>query len=165
MPDLVTHTTIGYLIRNRNWTKHILLLFIIGTIFPDILSRTFMIILPDFKWFFHAFHTPIVIVLFTLLFSLFFAKSLRFMVIKYVLLGAAFHCFLDLFQKGVSDTAYLWLFPFSSTIDFQLGLFWAEDTLILTPLFSLLFLISFFWEEKTGSYFKKKKDITVINKK
>jgi hypothetical protein len=161
MPDLVTHTTIGYLIRNRNWTKHILLLFLIGTIFPDLLSRTFMITFPELKWFFHAFHTPIVIVLFALLFSLLFERSLRWLVFKYVLLGAAFHCFLDLFQLGVSETAYLWFFPITVTYDIQIGLFWAEDTLILTPLFTLLFLISYFYEdkirEKISKIFKPKK--------
>lgn len=158
MPDLVTHTTIGYLVRNRKWTKPILLLFIIGTILPDVLSRTFMIIFPQLKWFFHAFHTPIVIILFTLLFSLIFEKSLRLIVFKYVLLGAFFHCLLDFFQTGVSDTAYLWFFPFSATYDFRIGIFWAEDTLVLTPLFTSIFLISFFWEDKIVNYFRNKKN-------
>ncbi len=148
MPDLVTHTTIGYLLRNRKWSSHILLLFIIGTILPDILSRPFMIMFPDYKWFFHAFHTPIVLVLFIALISLLFERSLRLIAFKYILLGAAFHCFMDMFQIGISDTAYLWFFPISSTFDYQIGLFWAEDSLVMTPLFLLLFFISYKWEDK-----------------
>ena len=91
MPDVVTHTTIGYLVRNRKWDKYILLFFIIGTALPDILSRTFMIIFPTAKWFFHAFHTPVVLILFILLISLLFEESLRRHVFKYLLYGTGFH--------------------------------------------------------------------------
>jgi len=156
MPDLVTHATVSYLVRSRKWDKYKLLFFLIGTVYPDLLSRTFMIIFPDLRWFFHAFHTPIVIILTTYLFSIFFERSLQWLVFKFVLLGAAFHCFLDIFQTGVSDTAYLWFFPFSINYDFQIGLFWAEDTLMLTPLFAVLFLVSFFREDKIVNIFMKR---------
>jgi hypothetical protein len=156
MPDLVTHTTIGYLVRNRKWDKYKLLFFMIGTVFPDVLSRTFMITFPDLRWFFHAFHTPIVILLFAYLFSIFFEKSMQWLVFKFVILGSAFHCFLDLFQIGISDTAYLWLFPITVNYDFQIGLFWSEDTMIMTPLFTVLFLISFLWEDKILGLFNSR---------
>lgn len=156
MPDLVTHTTLGYLVRDRRWDVHVLILFMIGTMLPDVFSRTFIILFKDYRWFFHAWHTPVVIILLSALISLLFVSDMRKQVFKFLLLGSAFHCLLDLFQTGISDTAYLWFFPFSSKFDFQIGLFWAEDTLSLTPLFVLLFLISYKWESKIISFFRRK---------
>lgn len=156
MPDLVTHTTFGYLVRNRRWDVHTLILFMMGTMLPDVFSRTFIIIFKEYRGFFHAWHTPIVIILLSALISILFEKGMRKQVFKYLLLGSAFHCLLDLFQLSVNDTAYLWFFPFSSTFDIQIGLFWAEDTLALTPLFILLFFISYKWERKIISFFRRK---------
>jgi hypothetical protein len=156
MPDLLTHTTIGYLVRNRKWDKYKLLFFLIGTVFPDVLSRPFMIILPDYRWFFHAFHTPVVVLLFTYLFSIFFERPMQWLVFKLVLLGSAFHFFLDLFQISISDMAYLLFFPITVNYDFLISILWSEDILILTPVFTLLFLISFFWEDRIVSFFIKR---------
>ncbi len=41
MPEIITHTTFAYLIRKRNWDIHFLILFLLGAMLPDLLTRPF----------------------------------------------------------------------------------------------------------------------------
>lgn len=143
MPDLITHTAFAYLIRKRNWQPQPMILLLFGAMLPDLLSRPFIILLPDYAYFFHTFHTPVGLILFIILISLYFEPSERFNAFKYIGYGAFTHLFLDLFQKTVNERGYSWLFPFSYS-DYQIGLFLPEDSLLVIPYILMIVIFDFF---------------------
>ena len=137
MPDLVTHLSVGYLVRQG--TKRIeqmVALFYLGTILPDVLTRPVNILQPRLYWLVMPLHTPLALTLVCLLLSYLFAETVRREVFLTLLFGVYLHLFLDLFQKSIGP-AYPWLFPFSWR-SFQIGLFWPEDSLVLLPVWGLL---------------------------
>ena len=139
MPDLITHVSIAYIITKIGRFSRFRVLFYIGTILPDIISRPFYIIFPPSIYYVYSLHSPVMMILITLLFAHFFDKLIRKEVVFYLLFGVGIHFLLDLFQKHILD-AYYWLFPLSWHT-FDLGLFWPEDSLRLIPFWLLLVLI------------------------
>lgn len=137
MPDLITHSVLVYTLRNRSVKSEELVLLIIGAILPDLVTRPFMIIFPPAKYFFHAFHTPVALILIILLISYLFEECYRAKVMKLLSLGVASHLFLDLFQYSVGNRGYSWFFPFSY-FDFRIGLFMPEDSLYILPLLMII---------------------------
>lgn len=148
MPDLITHSVAAYMIRNRKIEIDFLVIYLLGAILPDIVTRPFMIIFPQVSNFFHAFHTPTALILIVLLLSLFFESEIRPKVFKLLALGTLTHLFLDLFQNGVGDRGYSWFFPFSY-YDFRIGLFWPEDSISILPLVISIFIVDYFVSRKS----------------
>lgn len=147
MPDLITHTIVAYLVRNRNIKIHNLIIYLLGAMLPDLATRPFMIIFPPLRHFFHAFHTPIALAIIIIVISYFFEESKQRLVIFLLSLGTLTHLFLDAMQQGVADRGYGWLFPFSY-IDFRFGLFWPEDSISVLPFIILIFLADFLISRK-----------------
>lgn len=135
MPDLITHSAFSYLVSRSNRFDRFRILFYIGTVLPDVLSRPIYIINPFWYPYSTAVHTPVFLTLFCLLAAEFFAADLRRSVRLYLLAGVYVHFLLDFFQRHI-ETGYLWLFPFSWST-FEIGLFWPETPLMLTPLWLL----------------------------
>lgn len=156
MPELVTHTIFAYLIRKRKWTPHFIIIFLIGAMLPDLVSRPFIILFGEFQYFFSIFHTPIALVLISYLISLFFSDDIKRKVFFILLLGVFTHLFLDLFQISVETGGYGWFFPFSK-FDFQIGIFWAEDSLLVLQWTIIIFFIDIIFEKRILKLLKKKK--------
>lgn len=142
MPDLITHTVAAYLIRKRSIPQSDLVIYLLGALLPDIVTRPFMIMFPSLRHFFHAFHTPIALALVILLISLYFEETIRLKIIKLLTYGTLTHLFLDMFQASVGERGYGWLFPFSYW-DFNFGLFWPEDSVTVLPLVIGVFFVDF----------------------
>jgi len=139
MPDLVTHFTVAYCFtRPARWARF-RVIFYLGTILPDLITRPLYILFPSTAYYVYSLHSPIMIVIVSLLISQIFERNIRRHVLLFLLLGTALHFVLDLLQKQVLD-AYYWLFPFSWKTC-NLGLFWPEDALTLLPVWVCLIII------------------------
>jgi hypothetical protein len=157
MPELITHTIFAYLIRRRKWTIHFIIIFLFGAMLPDLVSRPFIVIFENFQYFFATFHTPIALILICYLISLLFADEIMKKVFLLLLFGVLTHLFLDLFQINIKSQGYGWLFPFSN-FDFQIGLFWAEDSILVLHWTIAIFLIDFLFEKRIIKLFSKNKE-------
>lgn len=140
MPDLITHAAAAYFVtRSQRWQKY-RILFYLGAILPDILSRPFYILFPKLFKLTTAVHTPIFVLIFCLLLAQLFERSLRKPALLALLTGSGLHFGMDLCQRHLIG-GYFWLFPFSWRT-FELGLFWPEDTVRLIPIWISLVLAS-----------------------
>jgi hypothetical protein len=131
MPDLITHSALHYALSRSQRFDRFRIIFYVGTVLPDILSRPIYIINPFLYPYTVAIHTPVFMVLFCFLMAEFFVISIRKPVRLYLLAGVFLHFGLDFFQRHI-ESGYLWLFPFSWQT-FEIGLFWPETPLMLTP--------------------------------
>jgi hypothetical protein len=106
--------------------------FLIGTILPDVLTRPVYIVFPSLHWFVMPLHTPIGLFLVCQLISRFLPPQQQRPVFYNLMGGAVLHLLLDICQKQMGDGYHLF-FPFSWS-SFEIGLFWAETSLYLLPL-------------------------------
>jgi len=143
VPDLITHTVAAYIIRKRKISVHNLILYLIGSMLPDLVTRPFMIAIPSLRHYFHAFHTPAALAIIIIMISYLFEEINQRKVILLLSLGTLTHLLLDSFQASVGDRGYSWLFPFSYS-DFNFGLFWPEDSISILPAVVIIFLADFF---------------------
>lgn len=132
MPDLITHISFAsILFRATRFSRH-LVLFLLGTTLPDILTRTFYILFPGTEWLVAPLHTPIGFTIVSLLAAFFFVREMRAGVFLALLAGGFLHMFLDAFQVGVGGAGYLWAFPFHNWSE-TFGFFGPEDSLYAAP--------------------------------
>lgn len=146
MPDLLTHSLAVYPLKHK-YPKFISII-LLGAVLPDVVARIPGILFPHqstISWFQVSLHTPVSLLLISLLLSFFFSEKQRRTIFFWLLTGVAIHLFLDLFQKSLL-VGYFWLFPFSFK-SFWIPLIWPNDTVFLIPililgnlLFSSLFL-------------------------
>jgi hypothetical protein len=139
MPDLVTHVALGHLIvRSWDLTAHkpvpssLRLLFYLGILLPDILTRPWYILFPVIKNWTIALHTPMGIVPVCAIIALLFRPGLRRRGFLFLWAGTCAHFLLDTFQKHITDNNF-WLFPFSWNHT-GIGLAWADEFMDLLPL-------------------------------
>ncbi|MFC1889456.1 zinc dependent phospholipase C family protein [Thermodesulfobacteriota bacterium] len=132
MPDLITHISVASILFRVSRASSHLVLFLLGTTLPDLLTRTFYILFPVTKWLLTPFHTPIGFTLVSLLAALFFAREIRAGVFFTLLAGGGLHMFLDAFQVGVGGVSYLWAFPFHEWSE-TFGFIGPEDSLYAAP--------------------------------
>ena len=146
MPDLVTHIAISHLIKRpfefgktNSTTIPIRVLFYLGTILPDILTRPWYIIYPPtMEWTFPI-HTPFGMLLISSLLALFFDCSIRKKAFVFLMAGASLHFLLDGMQRKLVYTEH-WLYPFSWKA-FGFHVMWAEDILFLIPVWLVMILL------------------------
>jgi len=144
MPDLLTHTSLAYLVGRGVNIKRYLIIFLVGNVLPDVFTRIPWRVVPNCLqsktfWFCQPLHTPVGITLGCLLITYFFKEAERKAIFYFLWLGAFFHLFLDLLQRNVVGS-YYWFFPFSWN-SFQIGLFWAEESLLSIPFLLLAILV------------------------
>jgi hypothetical protein len=159
MPDLITHVAVAHLVcRPFELSKrlgpgpHSRILFYLGAMWPDLLSRPWYILFPKLGDWVLAFHTPAGMVFFCCLFSLLFRPDLRKKVFVFSLAGAALHFGMDCLQKQVVPGNF-WLFPLSWK-SFTVGYFWADDAIPFIPAWIGLVAILegvAFWHRKRAS--------------
>jgi hypothetical protein len=135
MPDLITHSAFSYMVSRSSRFDRFRILFYVGTVLPDVLSRPIYIINPFWYPYSVAVHTPVFLTLFSFLFAELFQQELRRPVRLYLIAGVYVHLLLDFFQRHI-EAGYLWFFPFSWS-SFEVGLFWPETPLMLTPVWLL----------------------------
>ena len=143
MPDLLTHYTAAYFLTpKRLFPRHRVLVYL-GTILPDVITRPIYILMPSLERYTVAIHTPVFMLIFCLLLSEFFQSPKSAKVRAFLLFGVGLHFFLDFFQRHFIG-GYYWLFPFSWDY-FEIGLFWPETPLLLSPLWLLMIAVSEGW--------------------
>jgi hypothetical protein len=132
MPDLITHSAFSWLLSRSPRFDRFRVIFYLGTVLPDIITRPIYILSPVLQPWTTAMHTPLFMTLFCFLAAEFFVGTMRKPVRLWLLGGVWLHFFLDLFQRHI-ETGYLWFFPFSWK-SLEIGLFWPETPLLMTPL-------------------------------
>jgi hypothetical protein len=132
MPDLLTHVIVAQACRKGVQSGSLTAWFLLGTVLPDILTRPFNILFPSLFWFFMPLHTPTGLFFVCLSVSQFCPALRRRSAFYNLLGGATLHLLLDLFQKHIAGSYYLF-FPFSWR-SFEIGLLWPEESLYLLPL-------------------------------
>ncbi|MHC4877256.1 MAG: hypothetical protein ACYTGL_12235 [Planctomycetota bacterium] len=133
MPDLVTHLASGYVaaipLRQRRTLR---LLFLLGVLLPDLLTRPFYILIPGSYDFVMPLHTPITYAFACWLLTQLFADChLRATVLTGLLSGGALHFAADALQRQFF-AGYLWLFPICRC-ETSWGLFWPEASMDYLP--------------------------------
>lgn len=146
MPDLCTHLLTAQLVKrtpelfsSKYGGTPQRILFYMGTMLPDLLSRPWYILFPPLKDWVIAMHTPIGALLSFAILSYFFEPHFRKSAFFNLCGGGALHFFLDAFQKQILGNNF-WLFPFSWK-DFGFDVFWAGDVIPLVPLWIFLFIL------------------------
>ncbi len=151
MPDLITHSALSWAVSRSHRFDRFRVIFYLGTILPDIVTRPFYIINPFLQPWTTAVHTPVFITLFCFLMSEFFVAEIRKPVRLWLLAGVWLHFLLDFFQRHI-ETGYLWLFPFSWK-SVEVGLYWPETPLLMTPLWLAVMALV-----EGGRYIQKRKN-------
>jgi hypothetical protein len=154
MPELITHTLAFFFIARRFLSDRKLVLFLIGTMLPDLVSRPFNILLlrfyPLVSEFTLPLHSPLVVVLYCLLLCYFIQYNLRKQAFLCFLVGSFSHLSLDYLQKHIGP-GYLPLFPFSRWY-YENGLFWSEYSIYSAGLLAVLFCIYWWRRCKTKTH-------------
>ncbi len=132
MPDLATHVAGAYLV-NRGWKiGRGAVIFYLGALLPDLITRPFHILFPRLLPATLGLHAPIPILIACCLISLFFRADQRRPVFWLLFSGSLLHFLMDTAQKHLAG-GYLWLFPFSSR-KYSWGFIWPEDSIRYFPL-------------------------------
>jgi hypothetical protein len=139
MPDLLTHAAVAHLAARRWFPRLGAVLFVAGTMLPDVLSRPFYIVFPALHWWVMPLHTPAGMVIVCWILAGFFETAERRRVFLALAGGVLLHFLLDAPQKHVA-AGYFWLFPFSWTT-YEWGWWWSEDSVRLVPAAVLLVAI------------------------
>jgi hypothetical protein len=161
MPDLITHTAIAYLARRPfEFLKPsadpapVRILFYIGVMLPDLMSRPWYILSPAVHDWMVAFHTPFGMLVACASASLLFKRTMRKKAFGWLFLGTVLHFAVDCLQKQVTGNNF-WLFPFSWK-NFGIGLFWAGEALPFVPVWiALVLLMEFFFRRKESNRIRR----------
>ncbi|RJQ27178.1 hypothetical protein C4565_05615 [Candidatus Parcubacteria bacterium] len=166
MPDAATHILVPLsLIRLTEITVNkelisapVRYIFALGCIFPDLIDKSipysfkYLIQLGEkfylieenkyspLEWEF--LHTPFILLIVVYLFCFIFDAKLREKVFLSIAAGVGIHLIFDLLQGKICDVGYLWFFPFSFYKPTIVTLFYDDQTIILVPLFFIIFGIS-----------------------
>ena len=149
MPDLVTHLASAYLLKKFTRLSRGVVLFYLGALLPDLLSRPLHLVRPAIYPATQPLHSPVGAFLSCWLISLFFRSDQRKSVFFLLFSGSLLHFGLDILQKHLVG-GYLWLFPLSLQ-PYSIGYFWPEDALFVLPYTILLVLIVYLfsaWRKK-----------------
>ncbi|MDI6793511.1 MAG: hypothetical protein QME81_11710 [bacterium] len=137
MPDLVTHSGVAYLIYKLFSRRRYLIIFLAGTILPDVITRIpYFLVESGYDWLFVPLHTPVGMTLVCLWLSYFFEECERKPVFVNLWLGSLLHLGMDLLQYGIIPQ-HLLLFPFSLK-RYEIALFSAEASMYIIPLWLIL---------------------------
>jgi len=115
------------------------LLFYLGTILPDILTRPWYILIPATHDWSFPFHTPAGALLACGILALLFEPGLQKAAFTRLSLGMVLHFILDGFQKQIIGNNF-WLYPFSWK-DFGYGVLWAGELMRYIPMWIALVVL------------------------
>ncbi len=138
MPDLVTHAAIAHLIRRPFDLKKktgtgpsLRVLFYLGTLLPDLLTRPWYILFPATHDFTLPFHTPAGALIACGMIAVLFETTLQKKAFGLLAAGSVLHFVLDGFQKQIIGNNF-WLYPFSWK-DYGYGIIWAGEIMRYIP--------------------------------
>ena len=149
MPDLITHLAGAYLAGKGFRLRRGIVLFSLGALLPDIVSRPLHIFWPRTFPVAQALHTPVVLFLICWLLSLFFRVDQRKTVFLLLGAGSLLHLLMDMFQKHLVG-GYLWFFPFSCKAR-SFGFLSPESSLSFLPVTLLLVLAVYLFTQRGGA--------------
>lgn len=119
MPDLITHMVFSHFlirifeqIKNHGKFGPFRVLFYIGVLLPDILTRPCYILFADTYAWTVAIHTPAGSIVTCAIIAMLFDLKIRKNVFVFLLAGILSHFMLDSLQKQLINNNY-WFFPFS----------------------------------------------------
>lgn len=145
MPDLFAHFAVTYLPTRYSRLQPDGVLFIAGSLLPDLVSRFFQVALDRIldlgtEYFFAAFHTPVGFGLICYVLAMLFQEPMRRRAFWHLFAGCLLHFVLDLMQGQFYEAAYQPFFPFSLE-KVQWGWFHYDASLYLFP----IFFVAVFW--------------------
>lgn len=144
MPDLITHSLVGYLAGLRLRSPRTLLWLVGGSILPDVVSVGVLLagrvgqrlvgdVIPHWIWDgSYVFHMPIPYFVLCWLLVLLVPERHRSALFPPLLLGGWLHMLLDYLQLHVGPDPYHPLYPVSSW-GWEAGWFWTETSLYVVP--------------------------------
>ncbi len=140
MPDLATHVLLNAIPGKWIQSKKNLMMFILGAVLPDVLTRVPANILSvkNSGYFVLPLHSPLPLLLVCYIIVLFFHEPSRKHVFCWLYCGIMIHLFADGFQIHMGP-GYYWLYPFS-WFTYHWGLYWPETSLYVLPFLFLIFL-------------------------
>jgi hypothetical protein len=138
MPDLVSHYAVAHLAARR-WWQPSTVIFLLGTLLPDLLTRPLYILWPETYWLVMPMHTPVGIVIASWMIAALFRLDGRRQIFMALTLGAFLHFALDAMQRHLI-AGYFWLWPFSWWTT-EWGLFWPEDSLLIAPVLAVTIIL------------------------
>jgi len=141
MPDLVTHLAAGFLSGRPLRLARSAVVFYLGALLPDLLSRPFHIPFPAVFPATQPFHSPFVLFALCWLAALFFRADQRSRIFWLLYGGCWTHLLLDMLQVHLIG-GYAWLAPFSWRT-YSIGFLGPEDFLRFLPLSIPLILLAF----------------------
>ena len=153
MPDLMTHFLASHLVRRGRdaaaanpWSGAIALVFYIGAVLPDIITRPLTILTGSQTVFWATMptHTPVILVVESWALSLLCRMELRARVFGLLCAGWLTHLALDLLQRHIWNGAYFWFFPFSWATG-QIPLFWPNDAMWAIPFLLIIVVVIECW--------------------
>lgn len=143
MPDLITHVALAHLIRRPFELRRknpdafpLRVLFYLGTILPDILTRPWYILFPKTHDWTITFHTSAGAALVCGMLALLFKPGWQKKAFAFLTLGSILHFVLDSFQKQIIGNS-VWLYPFSWK-SFNYGILWAGEIMTYIPVWLVL---------------------------
>ena len=145
MPDLVTHTASVWLFLRLRKCQYCRSIFYLGSILPDLLSRSLYILWPQLFGYTIAIHTPVMMILVVLWAGFLFEPLDRSMVRGWLLAGVGLHFLLDIFQRHLYG-GYYWFFPFSWKTS-TWGLFDTETSLYWIPVWLVIIFVYEMWRK------------------
>ncbi len=146
MPDLITHTAVAHLLARsfssyrysiKRWDLHFL--FLLGTMLPDLLTRSFYILFPSLFHWIIFFHTPIAMLIVSWMAAALFTVTRRRAVFISLYSGALLHFLLDALQKQIIGNNF-WLYPIS-WFNFSIGIAWPGEIMHFIPLWLVAVLL------------------------
>ena len=90
MPDLLSHYAVAHLAVQR-WRRPVAVLFLLGTLLPDLLTRPLYILWPQTYWLVMPLHTPVGFAIMGWMIAALFPNGERRSVFWALLLGALLH--------------------------------------------------------------------------
>lgn len=148
MPDLVTHSLVGYLAGFRLRSRRMLLWLVAGSILPDAASVSVLFagrlghrllgdVVPAWIWNgSYAFHMPIPFALLCWFLVLWVPERQRPTLLPPLLLGGWLHLGLDYLQLHVGPDPYHPFYPATSW-GWEAGWFWTETSLYAVPVLAV----------------------------
>lgn len=146
MPDLLGHVAFARVVQalppvqRATARPAVAALYYLGAVWPDLVTRSFHILVPPLQPYVEVLHAPLLAPLWGVVLAAAFVESLRRPVFAALLYGMLGHVLIDRVQYSIGGGYQFW-FPlsFARVSD---GLIWPEDSLVyVTPPLVLLALL------------------------
>lgn len=141
MSDLLAHAALSRVVATPLRSRTLVLLFLIGTALPDVVSKGMEVVIESRSFFSFASHTLIGVVIISYVASLFVAERLRVAAFLAFLASGVLHVAVDMLESSMLGGPRI-LFPFLHR-GFAMGWIGPHDSLWAMPAAALV--LALFW--------------------